>query len=47
MTRSQIDRRIYIEEAREGLLGMWLMHTMEKGKRALRRAQKRPRKGPY
>mgnify|MGYP000477384364 CR=1 FL=1 len=36
MTRSQIDRRIHVEEAREGLLGPWLAHVMAKNKRALR-----------
>ena len=41
MTRAKIDRQIYIEEARSGLLGMHLTRQLEKGKRALRYTQKR------
>lgn len=37
MNRAKIDRRIYTEERREGLLGLWLINTLQKDKRKLRR----------
>ena len=37
MNRAQIDRRIYAEVAREGLLGPWVVHSMQKAKHSLRR----------
>ena len=37
MTRAQIDRRIYGETQREGLMGLWLTHMLSKDKRELRR----------
>ena len=37
MNRAQINRRIYCEQQRDGLLGPWLVHDLEKNKRALRR----------
>jgi len=40
MTRAQINRRIYIEEERGGLLGPWLGHLMAKNRRTLRLSKK-------
>lgn len=36
MKRAKIDRRIFVETEREGLLGPWVIHTLRKSKRALR-----------
>ncbi len=38
MKRAQIDRRIFIEHERQGLLGPWLVHTLEKDKRMLKKS---------
>lgn len=40
MTRAKIARKIRVEEAREGLLCLWLAHTYGKSRNALRRSRK-------
>lgn len=40
MKRAKIDRRIHEETRRNGLLGLWLCHTLTKSKREIRRKNK-------
>lgn len=41
MSRAQIARRIHSEMQRDGLLGPWFIHTLLKGRRALRLSQRK------
>lgn len=41
MTRAQIDKRIFIETERGALLGPWLIHSLQKAKRASKWAASR------